>query len=312
MQMNEPNTRQVMAMQSIEMLLLVIDGGTYDAVAQSFGITRTAVERRVKAVAGRIARQNGIDGLNEGAIHFVDRLRQRRDAVVAALQRFEPHRPEAAAAARVMSAQEVEQAALRIRSRSPHWPRDIALFYMLLATGARPLEIARMEVGDYLNPDGSVRRQSEVRAVVSTTGRCRPLYFSSRRLDAALDDYFAERLARGHGTAAGGDYRGLAADSRLFLNAFGEGFPITRYGEPSQQRYLCRGMQAACRKIFRYAGLDWATPLSIRHTVVARLYGRGADEEQIGLVLGINDRGAVREMFPRCRPTIAQLVDELV
>ena len=32
----------------------------------------------------------------------------------------------------------------------------------------------------------------------------------------------------------------------------------------------------------------------------------------IGLVLGISDRGALRELFPRTRPTIATLVEELV
>ena len=55
-----------------------------------------------------------------------------------------------------------------------------------------------------------------------------------------------------------------------------------------------------------------ATPLSVRHTVVARLYDRGADDEQVGMVLGISDRSAVRELFPRSRATMASLVDELI
>jgi hypothetical protein len=46
--------------------------------------------------------------------------------------------------------------------------------------------------------------------------------------------------------------------------------------------------------------------------VVARLYERGADEEQVGLVLGISDRSAVRGLFPRSRPNMARLVDELI
>ena len=148
MQLDDLESKPMMTMQSIEMLLLVIDGGTYDAVATAFGITRTAVERRVKAVAFRLARQIGIEGLNEGAVNFVGRLRQRRDAVVEALQQFDPDRTEASALPRVMTAQEVEQAALRIRGRSQQRRRDVALVYMLFATGARPLEIATMEVGD--------------------------------------------------------------------------------------------------------------------------------------------------------------------
>ena len=35
----------------------------------------------------------------------------------------------------------------------------------------------------------------------------------------------------------------------------------------------------------------------VRHTVVARVYARGADNRQVGLVLGISHRDAVRQKF---------------
>lgn len=81
---------------------------------------------------------------------------------------------------------------------------------------------------------------------------------------------------------------------------------------PGQHWFLRRPILETSRKLFRYADVEGATALSVRHTVVARLYDRGADEEQIGLVLGIGDRSAVRGMFPRARQTMAQLVDELI
>ena len=118
----------------------------------------------------------------------------------------------------------------------------------------------------------------------------------------------AERVAWGHGIA----YRGLDPDSSLFLSATGEGFRITQYGAEGRRRCLCRPILETYRKLFRYAELEWATPLSIRRTVVALLYDRGADEEQVGLVLGISERSAVREQFPRAKPTMASLVQELV
>ena len=40
-------------------------GRTYESVAADFGITRTAVERRVKVVAMRLCREVGIEGMNE-------------------------------------------------------------------------------------------------------------------------------------------------------------------------------------------------------------------------------------------------------
>ena len=39
---------------------------------------------------------------------------------------------------------------------------------------------------------------------------------------------------------------------------------------------------------------------------------RGRTTAQVGLVLGISDRSALRELFPRARPEIATLVAELV
>ena len=51
------------AAQAIERLKAVVDGATYDAVAARFGVTRTAVERRIKAVAVRLSKTVGIEGL---------------------------------------------------------------------------------------------------------------------------------------------------------------------------------------------------------------------------------------------------------
>lgn len=91
-----------------------------------------------------------------------------------------------------------------------------------------------------------------------------------------------------------------------------DGFRITPYGEPGQHRFLCRPILETYRKVFRYADVAGATALSVRYTVVARLYERGADDEKVGRVLVISDRSAVRELFPRSRPTMASLAEELV
>ena len=298
--------------RSIEMLKAVLEGRTYDAVAGDFGITRTAVERRVKSVAARLSVEVGIEGLNEGGAAFVRRLRVKREAILLALEQFEPRPGRSMRPARVVSPQEIAQAVHRIRGRSAQPSRDIALFYMLFATGARPLEIARLELRDYLNEDGSVRRESALRAELTITGKSRPLFFASPRLDEALDVYLRVRIDSRHGLGNPSRFRGLEPDSRLFLNAEGEGFRITHYGAPGQHRFLCRPILEIYRKVFRYADLAGATALSARHTVVARLYDRGADEEQVGAVLGISDRSAVRELFPRTRPTMATLVEALV
>lgn len=101
-------------------------------------------------------------------------------------------------------------------------------------------------------------------------------------------------------------------DSPLLLTATGSGLQITPYGEPGQHRFLGRPILETYRKLFRYADVEGATALSVRHTVVARLCERGADAGQVGLVLGISDRSSVRGLFPRARPTMARLMNELI
>lgn len=201
---------------------------------------------------------------------------------------------------------------LRIRGRSNRPWHDQALFHLLFATGARPLEIARLEVRDYLKPDGSVNRESEMRAEVAIGGKLRPLYFASSKLDELLATYLQERVEQKLGLGELGLFGGLEPRSRLFLSPTGEGFKITRYGGAGQTRFLCRAILETYRKLFRYSELKDVTALSVRRTVISRLYERGADEDQVGLLLGITQRRAVREQLPRRKPTISELVDELI
>lgn len=297
--------------QAVLMLRAVIEGETYSAVAVRHGVTRTAVERRVKAIALEIVQSIGIDGLNDQGISFVKRLRQHRDAILAALDGFVPAEPYGPRDVRVVSAAEVARALalIKLRSRRP-W-HDQALFQILFVTGARALEIARLEVGDYLLPDGRVRCESEWRAEAAINGKVRPLYFQSTVLDGLLAGYLQERLEQGLGLGEAAHYRGLNPRSRLFLSATGEGFDITVYGAGTRQRYLCRTILEAYRKLFRHAELRGVTSLSARHTVAARLSERGADEDQVGQLLGIGQRSAVRELMRRRKPTMLELVREL-
>ncbi|WP_428422795.1 site-specific integrase [Methylibium sp.] len=300
-----------LAAESVEMLKAVVDGDTYGVVAARFGVTRTAVERRIKAVALELTQSVGIDGLNDKGIAFAERLRRHRDSIILALADFVPAKPYGPRAVRIVSTEELAQALAFVKARSHQSWHDQALFYMLFVTGARPLEIARFEVRDYLMPDGRVRRESELRSEAAINGKARPLHFQSTNLDALLDPYLRERLEQGLELGEEGAYRGLDPRSRLFLSPTGQGFVITPYGTGRQRRYLCRAILEAYRKLFRYAELEGVTSLSVRHTVAARLFERGADEDQVGLLLGIAQRSAVRELMPRRRPTISELVDEL-
>lgn len=144
------------------------------------------------------------------------------------------------------------------------------------------------------------------------TGRSRPLLFACARLREALDAYLAPRVASGHGLGTPGAYRWLDPDSRVFLSSTGVGFTITPYGAPGQHRFECCAIWQPYRSLFRRAEQPHVTAMTARHTVAARLYARGADEAQIGLLFGIGERSAVREQFPRRLPTLDALVRDLV
>lgn len=298
--------------QSVEMLKAVISGETYEVVSARFGKSRTAVERRIKVVAAQLSKVVGIQGLSEDGAAFVRRLRLHRDAILTALESFAPGSAGRPQETRILSSNDIAQAVLRIKGRSSRPWHDLSLFYLLFATGARPLEIARLEVRDYLDADGRVRRESQLRAEVAITKKPRSLYFSSTRLDEVLTLYLQERVALNLGAHTAATFRGLDPESRLFLSATGEGFRITPYGKEGQLRFLCRPILETYDKLFRYAEIKDVSARSARRTVVSRLYERGADEDQVGLLLGISERSAVRALLSRPKPTMDDLVDELI
>ena len=106
-------------------------------------------------------------------------------------------------------------------------------------------------------------------------------------------------------------WRGLDPHGPLFLGAEGEVYPITPNGGEGQNRYVCRPLLEIYRKIFRQADIPGLCTQSARLTLMSRMYERGADEDQVGLVLGIADRSAVREQLPRPRPELAKVLEEL-
>jgi len=300
------------AQQSIAMLRAVVDGETYEAVAERFGLSRTAVERRIKSIAVKLTQVVGVDGLKEEGAAFVRRLRLHRESIIAALAHFAPPPLPSSRPSRILTLDEITQGALRIKGRSNRTWHDLALYYFPFATGLRPLEIARLEIRDYLTPDGSIRRKSALRPEAAINGKSRPLYFSSSRLNDVLGAYLDERIQIGHGVGQDDSYRTLAPESRIFLAPNGEPYRITPNGEKDQNRSVCRALLEIYRKLFRYAELKGLSAQSARLTVMSRMYQRGADEDQVGAILGIAERSAVRERMPRPKPTLDDLLEELI
>jgi integrase len=288
------------------------DGVTYREAGAPHGLGRSTVERTIKTLVLQVARERGIPELDEDALSCLQRLRQLREPVLRAVGDYQPGevRPKRT----TLGPEEIAAGAARVRQRSENANRDAALIFVLFCTGAKPIEIARLEVRDYLNRDGSVRESSELRPDAAVNGRGRPLFFTSSRACAAVDAYLVERSRRKLGTAgSGGDgaYRGLDPHSALFLTETGRRFEVTDRG-PDDPRATCRLMIATLRSIFKRAGWTGVTSQSARRVVARRLADKGADGAQVGELLGLSSTRAVRRLLGTDRRPLETLARELV
>src|SRR6266540_6736567 len=187
--------------KSIKMLKAILDGKTYMAVARESGLSRSAVEQRVKALARDLETVVGVEWVDEDEVPTVKAMRTRKDNYLEALEHYHPQRiADTCNGPRALTDQDVARAATVIRQHSKCKKRDTALLLVLLSTAAKPLEIARLLVCDYLTEDGLVREESVMRADAAINGAERPLFFASRKVVAAVDAYLEERARRGQDT----------------------------------------------------------------------------------------------------------------
>jgi site-specific recombinase XerD len=284
--------------KSIQMLKGILDGKTCLAVARESGLSRSAVEQRVKALARDLQTVVGVECVDEDEVPTINGMRTRKDNYLEALEHYRPQRVvNAGKRSRALTSQDIEHALAVTRQHSNCRNRDVALLLVLFATAAKPLEIARFEVRDYLNVDGSAREESVMRAAVAINGKERPLFFASTRVVAAVDAYLEERVRRMQGQTKGVAYRGLDPNGRLFLTGDGNDMPITARAIGKSTQYRCGIILDIYRRIFARAGLKGVSALCARRTIAQRLTARGCDVDQIGAILGLTERNSVRNLI---------------
>jgi len=302
--------------KSIEMLKAVLSGKTYVAVAQESGLSRSAVEQRVKALARDLETVVGVERVDENEVPTVKVMRARKDNYLEALEHYHPQRiADTCKGPRAVTNRDIERAVAVIRQHSKCKKRDTALLLVLLSTAAKPLEIARLLVSDYLTEDGLVREESVMRADAAINGTERALFFASAKVVAAVDAYLEERARRGEGTKDRTKYRGLDPDSRLFLTADGHELPIKVRAMGDRRQYRCGVLLDIYRRIFARAGLKGVSALSARRTIAEKLVDRGCDVNQVGAVLGLKERNSVRNLIQNEHESLKSLkavVRELV
>ena len=301
-----PSTRE----RAVSMLSALLEAGhTYREVGRTFGVGHSTVERQVKALLWQVARSGPIADVPDASLASLHQLRTHAEAIMATV-RLPPRRAEEP------SLTDLDEAELlggirRLRRLSENASRDVALLLVLLCTGAKPLEIARLQVQDYLCADGAVRRESRLRDGTAIQGSERIVFFDSERACGAVDAYLEQRLRRRMGTTGLPGYRGLEPRSALFLTEHGSPFRIRSRG-PDDARPTCPVLLATYRAIFQRAGWPDVNTQHARRLFAQRLAAKGADKAQLAELLGVRDERSVKRLLERPERPLADLVRDLV
>lgn len=207
---------------------------------------------------------------------------------------------------------EVREIANRISLASTQPERDLALFYLMLTTGAKPLELARLRVKDVITTSGTVRSEAKLPSTIAINGCSRPVFFKSEVVVGAIEAYARHRAARRHGVLSSSKYGGLDPNSVLLLNGEGQAYEIVESSGQGHSRHLCRGILEACRGIFRMSGVPGLCGSTLRRTLALRLLDRRATIAQIAEALGFKDRSSVRKLLKLPRTSLSVLFDEII
>lgn len=270
-----------------DMLKSLLAGHSYDTIGQQHGITKTAVAKRILQLATELQNVVGVDGVDEDEFPSAHLLRRHRSAYLEALGHYVPQARLTQVAAMALGEQRIawHTECIRRHSRNPY--RDAALFATLFSTAARPGEIARLVVADYLDAAGAVRNCSLLRAEIAANGKARPLPFRCSLTNDVIDAYLSERLQAGYGTSGNTGFRGLAPSSPLFLSRCGQPLAIRRPDRPLSQTGDGRDIHDLYRRIFSHAGLPDMNTLGVRRSVALGLRSRGAPLQHISETLGL-------------------------
>lgn len=288
---------------------LLEDGQTYREVGRARGIGHSTVERQVKALLWQVARAAPLPGVPDVDIASLSQLRLHASVVMDAVRSA----PTQGGDHPLVELDESELLAgiRRIRRLSENANRDVALLLTLLCTGAKPLEMARMQVLDYLGADGTVRHQSTLQGAAALRGRERTIFFDSERACEAIDAYIEERLRCRIAVVASAAYRGLDPHSALFLTEGGKPFRI-RARSADDPRPTCPVLLATFAGIFRRAGWRGVNTQHVRRLFAQRVAGKGADKQQLGALLGLTSDRAVKRLLERRPRPLSDLVKDLV
>lgn len=277
------------------MLQAVAAGQSCERVATTHGVVKSTVSQRVRNLAFELQRIVGVVGIDEEECPTARLIREHRDGYLEALGHYVP----AAALFQTtdtLSEDRLHACLVKVRQRSRSPLRDEALLRLLFSTAAKPLEIARLQVGDYLNAHGDTHASTCAHPSDASAPHSHSLSLACPRTRQAIDTYLVERIERGWGTHTSPTYRGLDPASPLFLSRTGQPMRLTAL---AGGRYLlCKEIHGIYRRLFAYGGLPGFHTSEARRMAATQMRANGATRREIGAALGLQSL-AVHKLLHR-------------
>lgn len=202
--------------------------------------------------------------------------------------------------------------------------RNCAMILVLFGTGLTPGEIGQLLISDYLSKEGEPLSGDKpakgkrkpptalVRAEISFNGYERRIFWSNKRVVAAVDEYLAERVERGLGAWSNTGYRGLDPASPLFLGRSSEGFTYRESERNGKVYRQYASISQLYSKLFKQAGVQGAVSMSARRTLAVKLHRQHIDIRVIAEILGNRSLTAVKQMCVGDTNRLSELVKDVI
>jgi integrase len=192
--------------------------------------------------------------------------------------------------------------------------RDVALLLVFYGTGLTPNEVAKLQVSDYLLPDGGHAVEATLRPEIAFNGKRRPLLWASQKICAAVDGYLTSRLDARHGvTTSPAAFRGLDPNTPLFLTGDGEPFSFTPRKTPSGAvSYSCESLTEIVRRLHQQAGIEHGNASAARRTFAVRLHRDGRSLKLIQQLIGVSSLSAVKRLIDGDPVRLATVVSGVI